>query len=152
MAPQYQANAASAAKFYGNEANQELPFFGSAMDYLSGNTPQAFASAKGNFLRSASSMGALPSGFKAAGMNDIQGQQAGTFDQNIFQTLMAQQQAKQQGAAGLAGVAQIQNPAAFYGGSTSAGQSVMQPLQPAYNPWMGVLGGGAQGAASAIPF
>ncbi len=97
-------------------------------------------------------MGALPSGSKAAGMNDINEAQAKTFDSNLVNNMMLQQQAKQQGAAGTAGLMQAYNPAAFYGGSTGAGSSASQPLQPQYNPWMGVLGGAVQGAASAIPF
>jgi hypothetical protein len=151
-AQQFNKYGQAAGGFYGNEMQNGLPFFGSLQDFNTGTTAQAFNPAKANFLRSASSRGALPSGFKAAGMNDIQQGQAQTFDQNTVNNLMLQQQAKQQGAAGTAGIAQMFNPAAFYGGSTSAGQSVMQPLQPAYNPWMGVLGGGVQGAASSIPF
>jgi len=150
--PQFLANANKAGAFYGNEMKQGLPFFGSLQDFNAGTTAQAFNPAKANFLRQASTMGALPSGFKAAGMNDIQAAQAQTFDQNMLQNLMLQQQAKQQGAQGVAGVAQMLNPAAFYGGSSSAGSAAMQPLQPQYNPWLGVIGGAVQGAASKIPY
>lgn len=150
--PQFLANANKAGAFYGNEMTNGLPFFGSLQDFNAGTTAQAFNPAKANFLRTASTMGSLPSGFKAAGMNDIQNAEAGQFDQNTVNNLMAQQQAKQQGAQGVAGVAQMLNPAAFYGGSTSAGNAGMQPLQPAYNPWLGVVGGAVQGAASKIPF
>jgi hypothetical protein len=97
-------------------------------------------------------VGALPSGSKAAGLNDINEAEAKTFDSNLVNNMFANWQAKQQGAQGTAGLMQAYNPAAFYGGSTQAGSSASQPLQPAYNPWMGVLGGGVQGAASAIPF
>jgi hypothetical protein len=97
-------------------------------------------------------MGALPSGSKAAGLNDINEAEGKTFDSTLMNNLFANWQAKQQGAAGTSGMMQAYNPAAFYGGSTSAGSSASQPLQPAYNPRMGVLGGAVQGASSAIPF
>ena len=97
-------------------------------------------------------MGALPSGFKASGMNDINENEAKAFDSNLVGNQMAQFQAKQAGAAGQMGLMQTVNPAAFYGGSTSAGSSASQPLQPAYNPWLGILGGAVQGAASKIRF
>ncbi len=138
--------------FYTSEMTNGLPFYNNLTDFTSGTTAQAYAPAKAAFLRQSSTMGALPSGSKAAGMNDINEAQAKTFDSNLVNNMFAQQQAKQQGAAGLAGLMQTVNPAAFYGGSSSAAQSASQPLQPAFNPWMGVLGGAVQGAASAIPF
>lgn len=138
--------------FYSNLMTNGLPFYGNLTDYDSGTTAQAFAPAKGQFLRQTSTMGALPSGFKSAGMNDINEAQARQFDSQLRNSQFAQLQAKQAGAAGLTGEQQIVNPASFYGGSSSASSSAMQPLQPANNPWMGVLGGAVQGAASAIPF
>ena len=138
--------------FYSSEMANGLPFYGNLTDAASGTNAQAFAPAKASFLRSEATQGALPSGSRAAGMNDINEAQAQSFGNQLIGNQMAQYQAKQAGAAGLTGQQQINNPAAFYGGSTQAGQAGMQPLQPAYNPWMGVLGGAAQGAASAIPF
>lgn len=142
----------SVSPFYANEMTNGLPFYNNLTDFSSGTTAQAFNPAKASFLRSEATQGALPSGSKAAGMNDINEAEGKTFDSNLVGNMFAQQQAKQQGAAGTAGLMQAYNPAAFYGGSTSAGSSASQPLQPQYNPWMGVLGGAVQGAASAIPF
>jgi len=150
--PQFLSNANKAGAFYGNEMKQGLPFFGSLQDFTAGTTAHAFDPMRSNFLRQVSTMGALPSGFKAAGLRDINAAQAQRFDNNMLQNLMLQQQAKQQGAQGVAGVAHMLNPAAFYGGSSSAGSAAMQPLQPAYNPLWGVVGGAVQGAASKIPF
>lgn len=142
--------------FYSSEMTNGLPFYNNLTDYSSGTTAQAYAPAKANFLRSTSTMGALPSGFKSAGMNDINEAQAHDFDSSLVNNMYQNFAAKQQGAAGLAGLMQTVNPAAFYGGSSSAAGGASQPLQPAFNPWMGVLGGAAQGAASAaagkIPF
>jgi hypothetical protein len=142
----------SVSPFYASEMKNGLPFFGNLTDFSSGTAAQAYAPAKAAFLRQQSTLGALPSGSKAAGLNDINEAEGKTFDSSLMNNLFANWQAKQQGAQGTAGLMQAYNPAAFYGGSTSAGSSASQPLQPQYNPWMGVLGGAVQGAASAIPF
>jgi hypothetical protein len=134
--------------FYQSEMTNGLPFYNNVTDFTSGTTAQAFNPAKAAFLRTQGTLGALPSGSKSAGLNDINESEARAFDTGLTNNMFANFQAKQQGAAGTAGLMQ----AAFYGGSTSAGSSASQPLQPAYNPWMGVLGGAVQGAASAIPF
>lgn len=142
----------SVSPFYANEQTNGLPFYNNLTDFTSGTTAQAYAPAKSAYLRQESTMGALPSGSKAAGMNDINESEAKTFDSNLVNNMFANFMAKQQGAAGQAGLMQTVNPAAFYGGSTQAAGGATQPLQPQYNPWMGVLGGAVQGASSAIPF
>jgi hypothetical protein len=138
--------------FYTNEMNYGLPFFNNLTDYSSGDTSRAYAPAYGDLARRTASMGALPSGFKTGAINDLTASRANAFDSQLKQALFAQQQAKQQGAAGKAGLLQAVNPAAFYGGSTSAASGATQPLQAAPNPWLGIAGGVAQGAASAIPW
>lgn len=151
-AAKFNALYGNVSPFYQSEMTNGLPFYNNLTDFTSGTTAQAYAPAKAAYLRNESTMGALPSGSKAAGMNDINENEAKTFDSNLVNNMFANYQAKQQGAAGLAGLMQTVNPAAFYGGSSSAAGSAMQPLQPQQNPWMGVLGGAVQGAASAIPF
>jgi hypothetical protein len=138
--------------FYTSEMNNGLPFYNNLTDFNSGTIAKAYAPAKADFLRRTSTMGALPSGFKAAGLNDINEAQAHDFDSSLVNNMYANYQTKQAGAAGKAGLMQIVNPAAFYGGSSSAASSAMQPLQPQQNPWLGVLGGAVQGASSAIPW
>jgi hypothetical protein len=151
-AQKFNALGSTVSPFYQSEMTNGLPFYNNLTDFTSGTTAQAYAPAKASYLRGEASMGALPSGSKGAGLNDINEAEANTFNNNLVGNMFANQQVKQQGAAGTAGLMQAYNPAAFYGGSTSAGSSASQPLQPAYNPWMGVLGGAVQGAASAIPF
>lgn len=141
-----------AQPFYSSEMTNGLPFYNNLTDFTSGTVAQAYNPAKANFLRSTSTMGALPSGFKSAGMNDINEAEGKTFDSSLVNNMMANFATKQGGAAGLAGLMQAVNPAAFYGGSSASAGSAMQPLQPQANPWMGVLGGAVQGASSAIPF
>lgn len=138
--------------FYSNEMTNGLPFYNNLTDFTSGTTAQAFAPAKAAFLRQSSTMGALPSGSKAAGMNDINDQEAQAFDSSLTSNMMNNFATKQAGASGLSGLMQVVNPAAFYGGSSASAGSAMNPLQPANNPWMGVLGGAVQGAASKIPY
>lgn len=138
--------------FYNTEMQNGLPFYNNLTDFNSGTIAQAYSPAKASYLRQESTMGALPSGSKAAGMNDINEAEAKNFDSTLTGTMMAQQQAKQQGAAGLSGLMQTVNPAAFYGGSTQAGSGASQALQAQQNPWMGVLGGAVQGATSALAF
>jgi hypothetical protein len=151
-AQQFNALGSSVSPFYQNEMTNGLPYYGNLTDSASGSTAQAYAPAKASYLRGESSMGPLPSGSKAAGLNDINEAQAQTFSNQLIGNQAAQQQAKQQGAAGTAGMMQAYNPAAFYGGSSGAGSAGMSPLQPQYNPWMGIAGGAVQGAASAAPF
>lgn len=138
--------------FYTAEQNNGLPFYNNLTDFSSGTTAQAYNPAKAAFLRQSSTMGPLPSGFKAGGLNDINEAQAHDFDSSLVNNMFANYQAKQAGAAGNTGLMQVVNPAAFYGGSTSAAGSGMQPLQPQANPTLGLVGGIAGAAASHIPF
>lgn len=151
-AQKFNASYGAVSPFYQNMQQNGLPFYGNLTDAASGSTAQAYNPAKAAFLRTQSTLGALPSGSKAAGLNDINEAQAQTFSNQLINNQMMQQQAKQQGAAGTAGLMQAVNPAAFYGGSTAAAAGATQPLQPQYNPWLGPLSGAVQGAASALPF
>ena len=138
------------APFYKSEMTNGLPFYGALTDFSNGTAARAYNPVRANFLRSTSTLGALPSGFKAGGMNDINEAAAHDFDSQLINDAMMNFQTKQAGAAGQTGLMQVVNPAAFYGGSSSASSSAMQPLQPQPNPWMGVLGGAVGGATSAL--
>lgn len=131
--------------FYESEMTKGLPFYNSLTDFSSGATARAYNPAKAAFLRSTSGMGALPSGFKAAGLNDINEAEAHDFDSSLVNNMNANYQAKQAGAAGKVGLMTTVNPAAFYGGSTTASSDAMKPLQPQQNPLMGFFGGIAGG-------
>ena len=138
--------------FYTNEMNNGLPFFNQLTDYNTGTISRAYAPQEGALNRSLTRFGSLPSGFATAARSDLAARKAATFDDALKQALYANFQAKQQGAQGLTGLAQIYNPLQAYSGSSASATPVMQPLQAAPNPWMGVLGGAVQGAASAIPW
>jgi hypothetical protein len=131
--------------FYESEMTKGLPFYNSLTDFNSGTTARAYNPARAAFLRSTSGMGALPSGFRAAGLSDINEAQAHDFDSSLVDSMRANYQAKEAGGAGKVGLMNTVNPSAFYGGSTSAGSSAMQPLQVQPNQLMGLFGGIAGG-------
>lgn len=138
--------------FYTNEMNNGLPFYGNTTDYASGDTSRAFAPAYGDLARRLSTSGYAPSGFATGATSDLTARRAQAFDSQLQQNQLLNYQAKQAGAAGKTGLMQIVNPAAFYGGSTSAGNAAMQPLQVQQNPWLGVAGGAASSAITKIPW
>lgn len=142
----FQSLYGQAQPFYSSEMKNGLPFYNNLTDFNAGTTAQAFAPAKADFLRRSAGMGSLPSGFRATGMNDINEAQGKAFDSNLVNNMMANWQAKQQGAQGLTGLMQTVNPAAFYGGSSTAANAAEQPLQPGYHPWLAGLAGGVSGA------
>lgn len=147
-----EAQQAKVNPFYTQMMNQGLPYFSSLMDASSGLNAQAFAPARAQLERQlGQSANALPSGFAMGARNDLAANQARSYDQQLQQNLGAQFQARQQGASGLLGQAQIANPTSYSGQAVGANQSIMQA--PLASPGLGgLLGGLAGGLASAIPF
>lgn len=137
--------------FYTSRMQNGLPYFNALTDAAGGTTAQAFQPARAQLMRSLGSQQGLPSGFREGAMNDFNENQAQAFDQNLIGALGANEQAKQAGASGLLGQAQLANPQGYFGAALGGNQSIMNaPLQ---RPGMaGVLGGLAGGLASAIPF
>jgi hypothetical protein len=137
--------------FYTSRMQSGLPYFNALMDQQGGTTAQAFAPARANLLRSMGPSNGLPNGFRQQSLTDLDAQQARAFDQNIIGALGAQEQAKQAGASGLLGQAQIANPTGYFSGALQGNQSIMQaPLQ---RPGIGgILGGIAGGATAALGF
>lgn len=140
----------AANPFYMSRMQNGLPYMNALTDAQSGTNAQAFAPARANLLRSLGNQN-LPSGFQTQAMTDLNSQQARGFDQNLVGALGANEQAKQAGASGILGQAQIANPLGYFQGATQGNNSIMQaPLQ---RPGIGgLLGGIAGGAASAIPY
>jgi hypothetical protein len=137
---------------YTSLVNNGLPYFNALMDAGSGTTAQAFAPAKAQLERSlGQNANALPSGFATGARTDLASQQARAFDQTQQAALGANLQAKEQGAAGLIGQAQVANPTAYSGQALQGNQSIMGA--PLAKPGLsGLLGGLGGGLASAIPF
>jgi len=137
--------------FYTSRMENGLPYFNQLSDASSGLTAQAFAPARQQLLQRLGTQSGLPSGFREQALTDLDTQQARAFDQQLLGGLQANEQAKQAGASGLLGQAQIANPQGYFGQALQGNSSIMNaPLQrPGY---AGLLGGVAGGLASAIPF
>ena len=138
--------------FYTSLMQNGLPYYSMLTDAASGNTARAFQPAKAQLEQQLGQQAnALPSGFATQARSDLAANQARAYDQQLQQAQGANLQAKQQGAAGLLGQAQIANPTAYSGQAVSANQSIMNA--PLASPGLGgLLGGLAGGLASAIPF
>jgi len=138
--------------FYTSLLQNGLPYMSNLTDAMSGNNAQAFQPAKAQLEQQIGQQAnALPSGFAQQARTDLAAQQARSYDQGLNQAQGANLQAKQQGAAGLLGQAQIANPTAYSGQALSGNQSIMNA--PLASPGLGgLLGGLAGGLASAIPF
>lgn len=137
--------------FYTSRMQNGLPYMNALTDSAGGTTARAFAPARAQLMRSLGSQQGLPSGFREGAISDFNEGQGQAFDQQLQGALGANEQAKQAGASGLLGQAQISNPTGYFSGAMGGNQSIMNaPLQ---RPGMaGVLGGLAGGLASAIPF
>ena len=137
--------------FYTSRMNNGLPYMHNLTDATGGITALAFSPARAQLMRALGAQQGLPSGFREGAINDFNENQGQAFDQNIQSALSANEQAKQAGASGLLGQAQIANPMGYYGGALQGNQSIFgAPLQrPGAS---GVLGGLTAGIASSIPF
>lgn len=137
--------------FYTSRMQNGLPYANALTDAQGGLTAQAYAPARAALMRSMGYQQGLPSGFREQAISDFNENQAQAFDQNLVAAIGANEQAKQAGASGLLGQAQLANPQSFFQGAGQGYGSIMNaPLQ---RPGMaGVLGGLAGGLASAIPF
>ena len=142
-----------ATGFFQNEMANGLPQYRAMTDYAGGDIAQSFAPARGAILRQTNQYANMPSGYRDALLNNLNAQQARTYDSSMRQAIMANQMAKQQGAAGLQGEQQIGGNQALGYGQLGAGanQAILQaPQKPSI--W-GTLGGMAlQGAQTAAMF
>jgi len=150
---QFQQQQQQAANpFYKSLMNNGLPYYANLTDAMAGNTAQAFAPAKAQLnAQLGQGANALPSGFATQARTDLAAQQGRAFDQSLQGAQGANLQARQQGASGLLGQAQIANPTAYSGQALQGGQSIMQA--PLASPGLaGLLGGLGGGLASALGF
>jgi hypothetical protein len=138
--------------FYTQRMNQGLPYYSNLTDAASGDTARAFAPARAQLEQQlGQNPNALPSGFAQGARSDLAANQARAFDMQLQGAQGANEQAKQAGASGILGQAQIANPQSYAGLATSGNQGVMNA--PLARPGLGgLLGGLAGGLASAIPF
>lgn len=147
-----QAQQNKANPFYTSTMENGLPYAPQLFDAEAGTNAQAFAPAKAQLERSlAQNANALPNGFAEQARTDLAANQARAFDQTRVGDLGANFAARQAGAGGLLGQAQIANPAQYSGQAIQGNASVMNA--PLASPGIGgLLGGLAGGMASAIAF
>ena len=135
--------------FYTSRMQNGLPYMNQLTDAQSGLVARSFAPARADLYRQLGSQQGLPSGFRQQALTDLDTQQARAFDQQLLGGLQMNEQAKQGGAAGLMGQAQIANPTGYFGGAMQGNQSIMQaPLQ---RPGLGGLLGGIAGGLASNP-
>jgi hypothetical protein len=127
--------------FYQNQMQNGLPQYRAMTDYNKGNIAQAFAPQYGQVMRQTGAYSNQPSGYRDALMNNLRAQQGRAFDSSLNQAMMANQMAKQQGAAGLQGSQQIAGGQALGYGSMGAGANQSVLYGPQQTGLMGGIGG-----------
>lgn len=131
--------------FFSSRMTGGLPFMNQLTDATSGLNARAFAPARQQLLRQLGTQQGLPSGFRQQALTDLDTQQARSFDDQLLGGLGANEQAKQAGASGLLGQAQLANPTGYFGQALGGNSSIMNaPLQ---KPGLGGVLGGALGGA-----
>jgi hypothetical protein len=131
--------------------NQGNPYFSSQTDAASGDTARAFQPAKEQLEQSLGRQSGLPSGFATGARTDLASNQARGFDQQLQGAQAGNFAAKQAGASGLLGQAQIANPNQYAQTATQGNNSIMNA--PLASPGIGQMLGGMAGLLQGqIPF
>jgi hypothetical protein len=130
-----------ATGFYQNRMNNGLPGYRSMTDYSGGDIAQAFAPQRAQILRQTGMYANQPSGYRDALLTSLGSQQGRAFDSSLRQAMMANEMAKQQGAAGLQGQQQIAGNMALGYGSQGANANQSLLYGPQKTGVAGALGG-----------
>jgi hypothetical protein len=135
--------------FYTNLMTQGPEYTNAALDYSSGTNARAFAPERANLMRRIGSYTGLPSGYRDQAISDFEENRAQGYDQNLGAILADRQAAKERGASGLIGQAQVANPLGYYQGAMQGNQSILSAnlRKPGL---AGTIGGLVGGAASAF--
>jgi hypothetical protein len=134
--------------FYSDMMTQGLPYYQNLVDSAGGNVARSFAPARAQLERViAQGPNAMPSGFATGARMDLASQQGRAFDDQLQSAQAANFQAKQAGAAGMTGQAQIANPQGWYSQASQGNSSIMQaPLAtPSVLGGIGGILGGVSG-------
>lgn len=140
------------------EAQQKRvnPFFGNLMDYGPEYTPalldyeggvnaRAFAPERADLIRRLGTETGLPSGYRDQALTDFGEKRATAYDSGLTNILTDRQAAKERGAAGLLGQAQLADPTALYSGATAGTNAIFNaPRSQGFGGTLGALiGAGA---------
>lgn len=137
--------------FYTQRMNFGDPNTPTLTDYASGTNAQAYAPARANLIRGFSKS-SLPSGYQSGVLANFENMRARGFDGTLASILNANEQAKQAGASGLLGQAQIANPEGYYNSALQGNSSIMNAnlRKPGAAGIIGSLAGAAAQGASAF--
>lgn len=129
---------ARANPFYGNLMDNGPEYTPALLDYEGGVNARAFAPEKANLMRTLGTETWLPSGYRDQAITDFNEKRASGYDAGLTGILADRQSAKERGAAGLLGQAQLADPTALYSGATQGNQTIFgAPRKPG---WAGTLG------------
>jgi hypothetical protein len=130
--------------FYGNLMDNGPEYTPALLDYEGGVNARAFAPEKANLVRRLGSDTGLPSGYRDQALTDFEERRAGGYDSGLTNILTDRQAAKERGAAGLMGQAQLADPTALYSGATAGNNAIFNaPRSPGLAGTLGALLGGA---------
>jgi hypothetical protein len=147
-----EAQQAKVSPFYTSRMNFGDPNTPTLTDYASGTNAQAYAPARANIIRSLGSS-SLPSGSRQGILANFEDARARGFDSNLSSILGANERAKEAGASGLLGQAQIANPGQYYGLAMGGNSSIMNAnlRKPGMAGTIGsLIGAGAQLGSAAL--
>jgi hypothetical protein len=131
-----------------------LPFMNALTDFSNGTTALSALPARASLLRSiGGNSSAQPNGFKTGALADFDSNLANNFDSNMSNALMANQNAKLQGANILAGQQGVLNPLGWSGASSGSNNSIMNAPLATPSPLGPIAGAlGAAGGAAITKF
>lgn len=141
-----EAQQARVNPFYGNLMDNGPEYTPALLDYEGGVNARSFAPEKANLMRTLGSETGLPSGYRDQAITDFNEKRASGYDAGLTGIYADRQAAKERGAAGLMGQAQLADPSALYNGVTAGNRAIFNaPRRPGFAGTLGALiGAGAQ--------
>lgn len=132
--------------FYGNLMDNGPEYTNSLLDYEGGTNARAFAPEKANLIRRLDMSTGLPSGSRDQALTDFEEKRATGYDAGLTGILADRQAARERGAAGLLGQAQLADPSALYSGATAGTNAIFgAPRKQGFAGTLGALiGAGTQ--------
>jgi hypothetical protein len=131
----------AATGFFANRLANGLPGYRNMTDFSSGDIAQAYAPIRADLMRRTGGYTSTPSGYRDALFTNLGAQQGRAFDSTLMQARMANEMAKQQGAAGMQGEQQIAGNQALGYGSLGAGTNQSLLYGPSKPTAWGTVGG-----------
>lgn len=129
-----EAQQARTNPFYGNLMDNGPEYTPALLDYEGGVNARAYAPEKANLVRTLGSETGLPSGYRDQAITDFNERRASGYDAGLTGILADRQAARERGAAGLMGEAQIADPSALYSNATAGANAIFNaPRRPGFS-------------------